>query len=322
METPEQRIQRVVREEVAITPYDSRWPESFAQEKAFLLSCLPNELIRRVEHFGSTAVPGLAAKPIVDILVEGHFAEHWDRLLFRDYLIEHPRVAREYEQLKAQLVSASPRDRVAYTRGKTDFVVRVTEQAKREKKGVPMKVLSINVGLPRAVQYRGETVMTSIFKAPVAGRVRVRRLNIEGDQQSDLTVHGGTDKAVYAYPAEHYAFWREELPDVALPWGAFGENFTTEGLLEDTLHIGDSLRIGSAEFLVTQPRMPCFKLGIRFDRPDMVKRFLRSGRPGFYLSVSQEGEVGAGDPITLASRDPSAMTVTEDFGRRSDPGRR
>ena len=145
-----------------------------------------------------------------------------------------------------------------------------------------MKLLSVNVGLPREIEWKGKIVRTSIFKAPVPGRIRVAKLNVEGDQQSDLTVHGGIDKAVYAYPSEHYAFWRHELPGVELPSGVFGENFTTEGLLEETLHIGDRLRIGSSEFVVTQPRMPCFKLGIRFNRPDMVKRFLQSGRTGFY----------------------------------------
>jgi MOSC domain-containing protein YiiM len=177
-----------------------------------------------------------------------------------------------------------------------------------------VNVVSVNVGLPREIEHRGKTVLTSIFKAPVTGRVRVERLNVEGDRQSDLTVHGGPDKAVYAYPSEHYAFWREELPGEALPWGAFGENLTTEGLLEDSIRIGDKLRIGTAEFQVTQPRMPCFKLGIRFDRPDMVKRFMQSGRSGFYLSVSREGEVGAGDPVTILSRDQRGVTVSDLVG--------
>src|SRR5262245_49320367 len=136
-----------------------------------------------------------------------------------------------------------------------------------------MKLISVSVGRPREVQWQGETVLTSIFKAPVAGRVRVGRFNIAGDEQSDLEVHGGRDKAVYAYPSEHYAFWRGELPGVELPWGAFGENLTTEGLLEGDVHIGDRLRIGSAEFVVTEPRMPCYKLALRFGRPDLVKRF-------------------------------------------------
>lgn len=174
-----------------------------------------------------------------------------------------------------------------------------------------MRIVSISVGRPREIQWRGKTVTTSIFKTPVSGRVLVKRLNVDGDQQSDLTVHGGADKAVYAYPSEHYAFWREELPGLALSWGAFGENLTTEGLLEDTIHIGDRLRIGSADFSVTQPRMPCYKLGIRFDRPDMVKRFLLSGRPGFYLSVSREGEVTAGDPVTVTAHDAAAIAVAD-----------
>jgi MOSC domain-containing protein YiiM len=174
-----------------------------------------------------------------------------------------------------------------------------------------MRLLSVNVGLPRDVEWRGGTVGTSIFKSPTPGRVRVARLNVEGDQQSDLSVHGGPDKAVYAYPLEHYAFWREELPGTDLPWGVFGENFTTEGLLEGSVRIGDRLRVGSAEFVVTQPRMPCFKLGIRFGRPDMVKRFQRSGRNGFYLAVRQEGEVTAGDSVELIARDEAGVTVAE-----------
>lgn len=174
-----------------------------------------------------------------------------------------------------------------------------------------MKLLPISVGLPRDVEWRGDTVRTSIFKSPVQGRVRVRRLNLEGDQQSDLTVHGGPEKAVYAYPSEHYAFWREELPGTDLPWGAFGENFTTEGLLEGSVRIGDRLRAGTAEFVVTQPRMPCFKLGIRFGRPDMVRRFHDSRRNGFYLAVLQEGEVTAGDSVELIARDEHGVTVAD-----------
>jgi MOSC domain-containing protein YiiM len=177
-----------------------------------------------------------------------------------------------------------------------------------------MKIVSVSVGLPREIQWRGKTVTTSIFKAPVSGRVPVKRLNVDGDQQSDLSVHGGADKAVYVYPSEHYAFWREELPGAALPWGAFGENFTTEGLLEHAIHIGDRLRIGSAEFSVTQPRMPCFKLGIRFDRADMVKRFLASGRTGFYLSVFREGAVATGDAITVMAHDDGALSVADIVG--------
>jgi MOSC domain-containing protein YiiM len=175
-----------------------------------------------------------------------------------------------------------------------------------------MKLLSVNAGLPRDVEWNGRTIRTSIFKAPVSGRVHVRKLNLDRDQQSDLTVHGGVDKAVYVYPSEHYAFWRDELPTADLGWGAFGENFTTEGTLDDkSVHIGDRFRIGSAEFVVTQPRMPCFKLGIRFGRADIIKRFLHSGRNGFYFAVAQEGEVAAGDSIELLKRDENGIAVAD-----------
>jgi MOSC domain-containing protein YiiM len=174
-----------------------------------------------------------------------------------------------------------------------------------------MKLLSVNVGLPREIEWKGKIVRTSIFKAPVPGRVPVAKLNLKGDQQSDLSVHGGIDKAVYAYPSEHYPFWRQQLPDMDLPWGIFGENFTTTGLLEETFYIGDRLRIGSAEFVVTQPRMPCFKLGIRFNRSDIVKRFLQSGRTGFYFAVLKEGEVAAGDSIELLEKDEHNVPVAD-----------
>lgn len=174
-----------------------------------------------------------------------------------------------------------------------------------------MRVVSVNVGVPRGIDWEGALVRTSIFKEPVSGPVRVRRLNLDGDRQSDLRVHGGVHKAVYAYPAEHYAFWRAELAGTELPWGAFGENLTTEGLIEDATCVGDRLSIGSAEFVVTQPRMPCFKLGIRFGRPDMIKRFLESGRSGFYLSVSREGELSAGDPVTRVARHDGALTIAD-----------
>lgn len=172
-----------------------------------------------------------------------------------------------------------------------------------------MKLLSVNVGLPREIEWKGKVVRTSIFKEPVPGRVRVAQLNLQGDQQSDLSVHGGIDKAVYVYPSEHYPFWHQELPGKDLPWGVFGENLTMEGLLEETVRIGDRFRVGSAEFVVTQPRMPCFKLGIRFDRADIVKRFLHSGRSGFYFAVLKEGEVTAGDSIELLKRDERGVTV-------------
>lgn len=173
-----------------------------------------------------------------------------------------------------------------------------------------MQVISVNVGLPRDVPWQGELVETAIFKEPVSGPVKVRRLNLDGDRQADLSVHGGTKKAVYAYPSEHHPFWREELA-TDLTAAAFGENLTTTGVTERDLHIGDRLRIGSAEFVVTQPRTPCYKLGIRFGRADMVRRFQQSGRSGFYLSVVQEGQLTAGDEIIVVSRDPAGITVAD-----------
>jgi MOSC domain-containing protein YiiM len=173
-----------------------------------------------------------------------------------------------------------------------------------------MKVVSVNVGLPREVMWHGRTVATGIYKEPVTGRVALRTLNLGGDRQADLSVHGGKDKAVYCYPIEHYAFWKKELPGRELQLGMFGENFTTDGLLEDSVHLGDRFSVGSAEVVVTQPRMPCYKLGVRFGSDDMVKRFLASGRSGFYVAVRREGEVGAGDELKLISRDENAVPVS------------
>jgi len=154
-------------------------------------------------------------------------------------------------------------------------------------------------------------VTTGIFKQPVDGRVALRKLNLDGDRQADLTVHGGEYKAVYCYPIEHYDYWKKELPGRELPTAIFGENFTTEGLLEDSTHLGDQFSIGSAEVIVTQPRLPCYKLGVRFQSDDMVRRFLASGRTGFYFAVTQEGDVGAGDEIAVIARDPNRVPVSE-----------
>ena len=174
-----------------------------------------------------------------------------------------------------------------------------------------MKLISVNIGLPREVTWHGIPVTTGIFKQPIEGRVAVRRLNLDGDRQADLTVHGGEYKAVYSYPVTHYDYWKRELPGRDLPMGMFGENFTTDGLLEDSVHIGDQFSVGSAEVVVTQPRLPCYKLGVRFQADDMVKRFLASGRTGFYFAVIREGEVGAGDEIKVTARDPNAVPVSE-----------
>ena len=174
-----------------------------------------------------------------------------------------------------------------------------------------MKILSVHVGEPRKIFYQGRIISTGIFKAPVATRVRVSALNIEGDRQADLTVHGGPSKAVYVYPSEHYPFWRRELGDEFLAAGAFGENLTSEGLLEQELNIGDRLSVGSVELAVTQPRLPCYKLTVKFNREDIVKRFLRSRRTGFYCAVLQEGELGVEDQVTVLSRDPAGVTVAD-----------
>jgi MOSC domain-containing protein YiiM len=174
-----------------------------------------------------------------------------------------------------------------------------------------MKIVSLNIGKPRAVLYGDREVLTGIFKSPVPGPLLLRRLNLDGDCQADLSVHGGRTKAVYAYPSEHYEFWRKEFPEEKLPWGMFGENFTTEGLLEENACIGDQFRIGEALVKVTQPRMPCFKLGIRFDRPDMVKRFLASGRSGIYFSVIEEGMVNVGDAIERIEQNENCVSVAD-----------
>ena len=177
--------------------------------------------------------------------------------------------------------------------------------------GGPLKLISLNVARPRLASYRTQTVNTGIFKQPVSGPVQLRRLNLDGDRQADLAVHGGPFKAVYGYPAEHYEFWQQELPGAQLPWGMFGENFTTEGLFESDLYIGDRLQIGGAIIMVRQPRIPCYKLAIKFHRNDILARFLRSGRSGFYFSVEQEGAVQAGDAFEFLSREPRGITIAE-----------
>jgi MOSC domain-containing protein YiiM len=174
-----------------------------------------------------------------------------------------------------------------------------------------MKIKAISVGRPRLVMWKGEPVSTGIFKEQVEGKIMLRTLNLDGDRQGDLTVHGGPTKAVYAYPAEHYEFWKKELPDMELPCGMFGENFTTEGLLETEVNIGERFRIGGAEVVVTEPRVPCYKLGIRFGRADILKRFLVSRRSGFYFGVLREGEVQAGDTVERLSHDEKSVSIAD-----------
>lgn len=182
------------------------------------------------------------------------------------------------------------------------------------------RVVAVNVGLPREVLWNGHTVVTGIFKQPLEGRVRLRRLGLEGDRQADLAVHGGLQKAIYAYLSEHYEYWRRELGRASLPWGMFGENLTTRGLLEGEVRLGDEFRVGEAAVIVTQPRFPCYKLGIKFGTMEMVGRFQRSRRSGFYLSVLKEGEIGAGDNIELVRRNNSSPTISEVFVSRPAEG--
>jgi len=174
-----------------------------------------------------------------------------------------------------------------------------------------LRLLSLNVGLPRQVRFQGDLVTTGIFKEPVQGSVRLRKLNLEGDKQADLKVHGGVDKAVYAYAGEHYDYWRQELPDMSLPWGMFGENFTTEGMFEESVNIGDQFKVGTANLIATQPRMPCYKLGVKFGSMDMIKRFLASGLTGVYFKVMKEGELEQGDEIKLIKKDENSVTVKD-----------
>jgi MOSC domain-containing protein YiiM len=177
------------------------------------------------------------------------------------------------------------------------------------------RVVSVNAGLIRDLLWNDRSVSTGIFKEPVTGRVRVHTLGLEGDRQADLIAHGGPEKALYAYPSEHYEFWKKELGRT-LAWGMFGENLTTQGLLEDTVRLEDEYRVGSATVVVTRPRFPCYKLGIKFETMEMVKWFEAGGRSGFYLSVKQEGDVGVGDKIELISSDKSKPRISEVFMER------
>lgn len=174
-----------------------------------------------------------------------------------------------------------------------------------------MRLISLNVARPRLVLYKGSSISTGIFKLPVPGPVVLRHLNLDGDRQADLSAHGGPYKAVYGYPSEHYEYWRKELPGTGLGWGMFGENLTTEGLFESELHVGDRLQVGSAIIMVRQPRTPCYKLAAKFQRDDMIERFLQSGRSGFYFSVEQEGSIAAEDSFHVLTRVPEAITIAE-----------
>jgi len=177
-----------------------------------------------------------------------------------------------------------------------------------------MKVASVNVGLPREIIWKERYVNTAIFKSPVEGTIPLRKLNLDGDRQADLVVHGGPDKAIYAYPLEHYEYWRTRVPETPETMGAFGENLTRRGVLEEDLNIGDQVRVGTALLQVSQPRMPCYKLQVRFNRDDMTKLFAQNRRSGFYFSVLEEGEVKAGDAIESVRRDEQGISVADVYG--------
>lgn len=174
-----------------------------------------------------------------------------------------------------------------------------------------MRLISLNIGMPREVLWHGRTVTTGIYKEPVSGRIAMHKLHLQGDGQADLSAHGGVDKAVYCYAAAHYDYWRKELPERDLPMGIFGENLTIDDFTEDSVHLGDRFSVGTAEVVVTQPRLPCYKLGVRFGSDDMVKRFLASARTGFYVAVQREGDVGVGDEIKVIAREANAVPVSE-----------
>ena len=174
-----------------------------------------------------------------------------------------------------------------------------------------MKLLSLNVGTPQVVDWNGKTVRTSIFKSPVSGPRKIFFLQVEGDEQADLRVHGGANKAVYAYDVSHYQHWKTVLPREEWPYGLFGENLTTEGLPDTEARLGDQYRVGTALLQVVQPRFPCTKLNVRFGLPDMMERFMAQKRNGIYFRVLQEGTVQAGDDIELAEKSAYAVTIQD-----------
>ncbi len=174
-----------------------------------------------------------------------------------------------------------------------------------------MQLVSVNVGSTQWVEFAGKKFPTGIFKYPVSGTISIHSTRVQGDGQADLESHGGVDKAIYLYPLEHYAFWREELSEDIQEMGSFGENFTTRGLLEEEVHIGDTFKVGTSIVQVTQPRTPCYKLAARFNRTDLPQRFLESLKSGFYLRVLQAGQVTAKDYFVLCDRDPNPVSVSE-----------
>ncbi len=178
-----------------------------------------------------------------------------------------------------------------------------------------MKIISTNLGHPQTITWQGKTVQTGIFKQPVNKPVFLSKLGVEGDAVMNTKVHGGVDKSCYLYPADHYAFWKQKYPDLDWNWGVFGENLTVAGLAENKMHIGDVLEIGESIVKITQPRIPCYKLGIRFDDQAIIKQFLEAERPGVYVKVLKEGFVKTGDQVFLLERQSNNLTVTQIFNQ-------
>ena len=174
-----------------------------------------------------------------------------------------------------------------------------------------MKLLSVNIGQPKEVVYQGKTLKTGIYKYPVSHAVNVHKIGVTGDVQVDTKYHGGVEKAVYIYPAEHYDFWKNELPETDFPLGAFGENLTITGATDSQVNIGDIFKVGEVELQVTMPRIPCYKLNIRFDSNLFLKKFYASQRWGFYCTTLKEGKIQIGDEITLLRKDEGNFTVAE-----------
>ena len=174
-----------------------------------------------------------------------------------------------------------------------------------------MCIVSLNTGQVREINQNGKIITTGIYKTPVKGALQVNDLGIEGDRQADLRVHGGVDKAVYAYPAEHYDYWRELLGRDDLPYGMFGENLTITGYIEDSVYFGDVFKAGSAELQVTTPRQPCSKLNLKFEDKHMAKKFLASGKSGFYFRVLKTGKVKAGDQLIKIATSSDQLSIEE-----------
>ena len=176
-----------------------------------------------------------------------------------------------------------------------------------------MKIISTNIGLPQTITWKEKTVQTGIFKKPVNKPIFLSKLGVDEDAVMNKKVHGGIDKSCYLYPTDHYAFWKQKYPDLDWNWGIFGENLSVAGLAENKMHIGDVLEIGESIVKITQPRIPCYKLGVRFGHQEIIKQFLEASRSGIYVKVLKEGFVQAGDQVYLLERQSNNLTVSQIF---------